>query len=236
MPLKKAAWGLCVCVCVCPRGCVCAPRGVHAAVLPCLCSHGCLCTHLQAHRAHTGVCRAVWVPPWVHTRRGPAQAQPATGGPQGPPGPHHPPQCGLGLPQLHPKVPPAHDTALPPPSSLPRAGLCSRMLAAALLPRGRWALLPQSHRCPHPLLSPPAPSSLPTHLVGQSQALLPEHRVLSSPLPSLPFPLPSILAGAAQSPSPRLPCSNAFLSPQPQRRWDPSPLPFYTVLVHMTST
>lgn len=187
-PLKKAAWGLCVHVCVC----ACAPGGVRAAVLTCLCTHGCTCTRLQAHRAHTRVCRAVQVPPsppmGAHPQRpspGTCQDQPATGGPQGPPGPRHPPQCGLGLPQLHPEVPPAQDTMLPPPPSLPRAGLCSTMLAAALLPQGRWALLPQSHRCPHPLLSPPAPSSLP-HSPGGAEPGAAARAL--RPLLSLSFP------------------------------------------------
>lgn len=66
-----------------------------------------------------------------------------------------------------------------------------------------------------------------THQSGQSQCIL----------PSPPFPSPSLHLGQLHA----VPLTLASLSQrcplsQPDHRWDPSPLPFYTVFVHMTST
>lgn len=179
----------------------------------------------------TGLPRPI---PRLPTRR--AQAQAPFLGPdpaRGDPGDRRAPTT-LGV-SLH-RALPAPRAAVPHSPPLTRevpAGVRARWDADSICAaRGADGLCaPRPAGVPVPSCPPPAPGHCLTHLAGQSQGLLP-----ARPLLILSCPLPSILASAVRSPSPWHPSSGALPSPQPDHGWDPSPLPFYTIFVHMTST
>lgn len=101
-----------------------------------------------------------------------------------------------------------------------RVGLSQLCTAGGV---GTQALLP--HICPISVPTVPAVSKASASLTGQGRANV------YSPLLSSPVSFPQPAPCCAPHPGIHFPTLS-----QPDHRWDASPLPFYTVFVHMTST